>query len=64
MRKKPKRPSKKKARHKVIPVITIKLNGDQIDEAQESIKKHGFAAFQIVDIDSTPDVCTTKTVHR
>jgi len=64
MPKKSKRRSKKKARQKLIPVITINLTGDQIDQARESIGKHGFAAFQIVEIDSTPDVLTTKTVHR
>ncbi len=66
MSKESKKSPKKKTLQKsfTIDVIPITLSGDQKDEAEKSIKKHGFAVFQIVEIDSTPDVCTTKTVHR
>jgi hypothetical protein len=66
MEKKSKKRRGKKALPKPIPInlIPITLTDEQVDQAKQSIKDNGFAAFKILEIDSAPDVCTTKTIHR
>jgi hypothetical protein len=66
MGKKSKKRRGKKALPKPIPInlIPITLTDEQVDQAKQSIKDNGFAAFKILEIDSAPDVCTTKTIHR